>query len=427
MDYDYDDDDHNEDDLPVLPLPTTYMINKTSNNNDRRDNTENDRSSNLLDNWKRLYETSLHSLQSDDDDEDRRSVPKKPFYSDRQLSVENPNIVRSYAPMYQSQVVSNTSKSKWEIRLPQLLNGTVGPDRQKRDFTRRHTTNIVFQASNLNTNEYNSYFPSQASNKATNDRPITPLVKQLKQKFDQMTVDDTPMASSRNHRQFSSDSPSKARRVVSLSDRRRTVDVGERLIQQPRPMLPIRPTPEITNLKTRSGSYESLNNRTPITNSRTQRSKISPPISYPKYVYPPASTTSVVKQLISAGATLVYDSRAESSSSKIRSPVMKPKQNIQKITETLATTNSTLSGRQLRSDSPNNAYRTLQTKKTNDQKLIKQKDDDTAQNDYEAVSLQTSNDVSDNNYVQTANKPFKHDRNSNENESENYEPFFDVD
>ncbi|CAF4672913.1 unnamed protein product, partial [Rotaria sp. Silwood1] len=297
----------------------------------------------------------------------------------------------------------------------------------KRDFTRRHTTNIVFQASNLNTNEYNSYFPSQASNKATNDRPITPLVKQLKQKFDQMTVDDTPMASSRNHRQFSSDSPSKARRVVSLSDRRRTVDVGERLIQQPRPMLPIRPTPEITNLKTRSGSYESLNNRTPITNSRTQRSKISPPISYPKYVYPPASTTSVVKQLISAGATLVYDSRVESSSSKIRSPVMKPKQNIQKITETLATTNSTLSGRQLRSDSPNNAYRTLQTKKTNDQKLIKQKDDDTAQNDYEAVSLQTSNDVSDNNYVQTANKPFKHDRNSNENESENYEPFFDVD
>jgi hypothetical protein len=59
---------------------------------------------------------------------------------------------------------SNSTKPKWEIRLPQLLNTTVGPDRpvilsiknlsvyiyffllfKERDFTRRHTAQIVLQ------------------------------------------------------------------------------------------------------------------------------------------------------------------------------------------------------------------------------------------------------------------------------------------
>lgn len=34
------------------------------------------------------------------------------------------------SPILQLQSSVNVAKSKWEIRLPQLLNSTVGPDRQ---------------------------------------------------------------------------------------------------------------------------------------------------------------------------------------------------------------------------------------------------------------------------------------------------------
>ncbi len=66
------------------------------------------------------------------------------------------------SPTFQPQHDSNSTKPKWEIRLPQLLNTTVGPDRQvislnqnilscffslfkKRDLSRRHTTHVVLQ------------------------------------------------------------------------------------------------------------------------------------------------------------------------------------------------------------------------------------------------------------------------------------------
>jgi hypothetical protein len=39
--------------------------------------------------------------------------------------------------MDQSEFDLNTSKSKWEIRLPELLNGTVGPDRQVIENTKQ--------------------------------------------------------------------------------------------------------------------------------------------------------------------------------------------------------------------------------------------------------------------------------------------------
>ncbi|CAF4333112.1 unnamed protein product [Rotaria sp. Silwood2] len=423
MDYDYYD-DHDEDELPVLSLPTTFLTKKTAINNDKQDNIGNDRSTDSLANWKTLYETSLHSLQSDD--EDRRLLPKTPFYVDRQPSIAKPKIAKSYAPIYQPQVALNTSKSKWEIRLPQLLDGTVGPDRQKRDMLRRHTTNIVFQGPNSNTNDFHSYFSSQLSNATANDRPTNPLVKQLKQKFDQMTVDSARIISLGNRTQFSSDNLSKLRRVTSLNYRGKTAVTGERLIQQPRAVLPIRPTPEITTLKTKSASTESLNTHKAINNGRTYRRKINPPISYPKYTYPPVSTTSVVKQLIGGGATLIYDSIAEPSSSKIKSSVTKHKNNIQEIRETLTSNNSFLSGRQLRSDSIDSAYATLQKEKTNNKKLIEPKKDETNENYYEAVSSQTSNDLSGSNDVQASNEPFDHDIDTNEDEREIY-PVFDID
>ncbi|CAF3828419.1 unnamed protein product [Rotaria sordida] len=490
MDYDYND-DHYEDDLPVLSLPTAPSKNKTSNNSYEQDNTGNDRTSSLLQNWKILYDTSLRSLQSDD--AYQTSVPITPSYFGRQPSIERPTIGRSYTstyqsqvisntpiyesqiisntptyqsqvitniptyqsqvisniptyqsqvisntpiyesqiisntPIYQSQVISNTPKSKWEVRLPQLLNGTVGPDRQKRDIIRRHTTNIVFQGSNSNMNGFNSYLSSQVSNETVNDRPITPLVKQIRQNFDRMKVNDTLPASPRNRRQFPFDNSSNIRRVASLNYQREAANSRERLNQQPRAMLPIRSTTEITTLNSRSASTEELNNRMPINNSRIQRNKISPPVSYPKYSYPPLPTKSVVKQLIGGGATLVYDSISESGPSRKKPAVIKHQKNIQQITHTLTNTNSTLSGRQLRSDASDSPSATPRKNKTNKQKLIKSKEDETPESYYEAVSLQGSTDLSDNNDVQGSNEPVDHDNNTNENEAENYYPAFDVD
>ena len=47
---------------------------------------------------------------------------------------------------------------------------------------------------------------------------------------------------------------------------------------------------------------------TPTNSSRQSTGKISPPISYPKQFNSPRSATSVVKDLLGGGATLVYDS-----------------------------------------------------------------------------------------------------------------------
>ena len=52
---------------------------------------------------------------------------------DRPPSFEQPPIKikeRPQLPIIQSQINTNTSKSKWEIRPPELLSCMVGPDRQ---------------------------------------------------------------------------------------------------------------------------------------------------------------------------------------------------------------------------------------------------------------------------------------------------------
>jgi len=102
--------------------------------------------------WRNLHEASIHSLQSDDDDDE-------PKTTNGQLSYESTSIHCS--PGERPESPNPANKSKWEIRLPELLNSTVGPDRQvqkkesniyilfsllqKREVVRRHTTNIVFQ------------------------------------------------------------------------------------------------------------------------------------------------------------------------------------------------------------------------------------------------------------------------------------------
>jgi hypothetical protein len=106
---------------------------------------------------------------------------------------------------------------------------------------------------------------------------------------------------------------------------------------------------EITSVKTRSGSIGSVNNRTTITNNRNHRDKNGPPVSYPKHYYPPPSTTSVVKQLIGSGATLVYDSKTQKGSMKTK-PLIKNQRSIEQTREDLKNTNSVLTGRQLLPD-----------------------------------------------------------------------------
>ena len=49
------------------------------------------------------------------------------------------------------------------------------------------------------------------------------------------------------------------------------------------------------------------------------KGKSNPPISYSKHYNPPRSTTSVIKQLVGGGATLVYDSLTQETSSKAHS------------------------------------------------------------------------------------------------------------
>ncbi|CAF4989000.1 unnamed protein product, partial [Rotaria sp. Silwood1] len=175
----------------------------------------------------------------------------------------------------------NATKSKWAIRLPELLNTTVGPDRQKRDLSRRNTTAIVLQqeqqqkpsASALqhtNLNSLSQSFPApEMSNNAADDRPSSPL-------------------------------------VASLTCRGLTSNSGERPTQRPRPMLPVR-----LSTQTNSTRSESLDNNHNMgtNNDRHQKGKTSAPINYSKHFYPSRSTTTVVKDIIGGGATLVYDSQ----------------------------------------------------------------------------------------------------------------------
>jgi hypothetical protein len=78
--------------------------------------------------WQNLYEASVNSLENDDDDP--KSSIQKPFYLDRQPKIGEPLVESPRSPLFYAQFDSNSTKPKWEIRLPQLLNSTVGPDRQ---------------------------------------------------------------------------------------------------------------------------------------------------------------------------------------------------------------------------------------------------------------------------------------------------------
>ena len=96
--------------------------------------------------WPNVYEGDVHLLESDGNEETNLS-PERSFYLNRPTSIEKSSgrqtirlseeiepFIRveepSRSPTFHSQFDSNSNKPKWEIRLPQLLNSTVGPDRQ---------------------------------------------------------------------------------------------------------------------------------------------------------------------------------------------------------------------------------------------------------------------------------------------------------
>ncbi|CAF3454505.1 unnamed protein product [Rotaria sp. Silwood1] len=317
---------------PALsPLARNNLSDNEEEDNAKRfmDKFKNDRSIKLLENWRNLYEASVQSLQSDDDES--KSLTQQPFYLNKQPSIENPPKENPRSPTFQAQSDSNATKSKWAIRLPELLNTTVGPDRQKRDLSRRHTTAIVLQqeqqqkpsASALqhtNLNSLSQSFPApEMSNNAADDRPSSPLVKHLRQKFDRMTTSNLTNEHSRIQSQSQS-GLSKIHRVgndegdaayplipvASLTCRGLTSNSGERPTQRPRPMLPVR-----LSTQTNSTRSESLDNNHNMgtNNDRHQKGKTSAPINYSKHFYPSRSTTTVVKDIIGGGATLVYDSQ----------------------------------------------------------------------------------------------------------------------
>ncbi|CAF0865361.1 unnamed protein product [Didymodactylos carnosus] len=242
-----------------------------------------DRSTKLLENWKNLYEASVNSLQSDDP----LPVHSKPKLLDV-LDDEHSRYEYPRSPTLNP--ISNPhQKSKWEVRLPELLNVTVGPDRPKRNPLRRHTTEIVYKqpqdeyirkqviSDEQKIQQQNQSQSLSQSFPPDNDQPSSPLVKQLKQKFDKM-------------------GPSKVLRIASLTCR--GLAANERPYK--RPQLPVRPTPDVTPpLTSRQSPLEKGNKKT------------SPPNSYHNR-YPPQSTKSVVKQLLKqdgyGAATVVYDS-----------------------------------------------------------------------------------------------------------------------
>ncbi|UJR08169.1 hypothetical protein I4U23_012442 [Adineta vaga] len=357
------DDDHDEDDLPVISIPKTIReVRKTYD----QDEAENDYSTRLIGNWQRLYETSVQSLHSDDDGEE--STIQKPFYIDRPIQIETPSQreIPPPPPIYQHEVESNISNSRWQIRLPDLLNRTVGPDRQNQNKLRRHTTAVVFQVSN----PHNSEFNPPHLNPIQNEQPFSPIFSQLKQKFESM---------SKSSLQSPINNSPRLPRVWSSMDIRQNIDTKKPFNRTPRSALPVRPSPELIPSKPRTASVGIIPSRPMTTNGRVPRERTNPPVSYSKHFYPPPSTTSVVKQLIGGGATLVYDSISSSSSkntSQQNSPRFKHQRNIEKRTQDILDSSRILTGRQLPSDSASDTYATIKPKNSDKRTWNKPMEDD---------------------------------------------------
>lgn len=75
------------------------------------------------------YEPTVQPLKPDNDNEQLKSSINQPFYLNRKPSFDKPFDENPRSPIFQRSSDSTSSKPKWDVRLPQLLNSTVGPDR----------------------------------------------------------------------------------------------------------------------------------------------------------------------------------------------------------------------------------------------------------------------------------------------------------
>ncbi|CAF1087379.1 unnamed protein product [Adineta steineri] len=323
--------EHNDDSPPKISPPPSPLRRPAESDDEQHnakvfmDKFRVDRSSKFLENWQNLYEASVNSLEADDDELRHPIKQKQPFFLDRPVSIEQPPEESPRSPIIPSQANINSLKSKWEIRLPELLNTTVGPDRQRRDSTRRHTTNIVFQQTQQQSTtsmsqdkEFNplsqSFSTSPMLNGVDGERPLSPLVKQLKQKFDRMSTNNSTNEFSKSHSQsqiprvgnYEADAAYPLLPVASLTCRGLTSNNIERPTQKIRAKLPIRSSTEQNSMPSTP-----TNNRddTVLTNSNLrQKGNLNSPIRTAQSLNNQLSTTSAVQQVIGGGATLVYDS-----------------------------------------------------------------------------------------------------------------------
>ncbi|UJR38119.1 hypothetical protein I4U23_030798 [Adineta vaga] len=279
------DDDENREGIPLTMSPPLSPVPRPIQSDDEElnakrymDKFRSDRSSQLLENWQHLYEASVQSLETDDVDLRTVRSHQKPYYLERSSSIEKPAEETPRSPIILPQAERNVIKPKWEIRLPQLLNSTVGPDRQKRDSSRRHTTNVVFQQnqqqstiaspSNTEFNPASQSYSSLAMSAETDGVDLSsPLVRQLKQKFDRMSSTNLAHDYTRSHSQSHihrvghdendgaypllpdqayrrTDEEDNDKEVASLTCRGLTSNNGERSTPKSRPVLPMQPLHE---------------------------------------------------------------------------------------------------------------------------------------------------------------------------------------
>ncbi|CAF0859485.1 unnamed protein product [Didymodactylos carnosus] len=247
-----------------------------------------DRSAKLLESWKNLYQQSIDILKSDD------LVPFHPYPRPLDdLEHESPREEHSRSPTLNLNS-NQLYKSKWEVRLPELLNVTVGPDRPKRNPLRRHTTEVVYKQ------PQEDYFQEQS---ISNERSIQPQNQSLSQSFSPDGEPPSPLVKHLKQR-FDKIEPSKVHRVASLTCRGLTANKKSNK----------RPQLFVAVHRARKCALSDSTN--PLTSRQSSLRKkgnknSSLPNTY-RNLYPPQSTKTVVNQLLKqdgfGAATVVYDS-----------------------------------------------------------------------------------------------------------------------
>jgi hypothetical protein len=176
MDY-YNNDEHDEDDLPEVSLSMSNYARKMSND-DNNDEEDNDHSNRTLESKLIKFENIIFFLLKIGEifmrqvfilynpmKKNKDQLHKNNFILNHEHQLNNLQVKsietfiefliyfiveRPDSPISESQIDTNTNKSKWEIRLPELLNSMVGPDRQvNKKKTMIHKFDLIISFRNV--------------------------------------------------------------------------------------------------------------------------------------------------------------------------------------------------------------------------------------------------------------------------------------